>query len=79
MFSKGFRPKSLEHHLAVISFMEAVFPPKLPPESLKAFDKARKKRNEALYDKARTISESQARDLVRKAEAFVSKAVEIES
>lgn len=62
MFSKGYRPKSAEHHLAVISFMEAVYSAKLPPESLQAFDKARKRRSESVYDRPETISGSQARN-----------------
>ena len=56
MFSKGYRPRSEEHHLAVISFMQAVYSAKLPPESLQAFDKARKRRNESLYDRSGSIS-----------------------
>lgn len=77
MFSKGYRPRSEEHHLAVISFMQAVYSAKLPPESLQAFDKARKRRNESLYDRSGSISESQSRNLVEKADKFVSKAEEI--
>ena len=73
MFSKGYRPKSAEHHLAVISFIEVVYAAKIPVEVLQAFDKARKRRNESLYDKADTISESQARNLIDKAEIFVKK------
>lgn len=77
MFSKGYRPRSAEHHLAVISFMEAVYSAKFPLETLQAFDKARKRRNESLYDMAETISEKQARNLVDKAESFVKKAQEL--
>ncbi|MCL4519187.1 MAG: HEPN domain-containing protein [Thaumarchaeota archaeon] len=77
MFSKGYRPRSEEHHLAVISFMQAVYSAKLPPESLQAFDKARKRRNESLYDRSGSMSESQSRNLVEKADKFVSKAQEI--
>lgn len=61
MFSKGYRPRSEGYHLAVISFVKAVYHAKFQPEILQAFDKARKRRNEALDDKADTISESQAR------------------
>ncbi len=75
MFSKGYRPRSEEHHVAVISFVKAVYSSKFPTEVLQAFDKARRRRNESLYDKAGTISETQAKGLVEKAEAFVSTAL----
>lgn len=77
MFAKGYRPKSQEHHVAVVSFIEAVFGPKFPVEVLQAFGKARLRRNESMYDRAGSISETQARNLVGKADAFVSKATEI--
>jgi len=35
MFFKGYRPKSAEHHLAVVSFVQAVFPTKFPPKYYK--------------------------------------------
>lgn len=77
MFSKGYRPKSSEHHVAVVSFMEAVYSAKFSGEVLQAFGKARLRRNESMYDKAGSISENQGRNLVAKAESFVSKAKEI--
>ena len=39
MFSKGYRPKSQEHHVAVISFVQAVYSAKFPTEVLQAFDR----------------------------------------
>jgi uncharacterized protein (UPF0332 family) len=77
MFSRGYRPKSEEHHVAVISFVRAVYSAKFRPELLQAFDNARRRRNEALYDRAGTISETQARGLVGKAESFVDRTVEL--
>jgi uncharacterized protein (UPF0332 family) len=77
MFAKGYRPKGGEHHISVISFIQAIYSAKLPSESLQAFDKARKRRKESLYDRPETISESQARNLVEKADLFVKKAQEI--
>ena len=77
MFSKGYRPKSSEHHVAVVSFMEAVYSAKFSGEVLQAFGKARLRRSESMYDKAGSISENQGRNLVAKAESFVSKAKEI--
>ncbi len=77
MFSKGYRPKSSEHHVAVVSFIETVYSTKFPSEVLQAFGKARLRRNESLYDRAGSISETQGKNLVEKAEIFVTKAQEI--
>src|SRR5438093_3094964 len=52
MYFKGYRPKSAEHHLAVVSFVQVVFPTKFSAEVLQAFSKARLRRNESLYDRA---------------------------
>jgi uncharacterized protein (UPF0332 family) len=73
MFAKGYRPKSQEHHLAVVSFIEAVYAAKFSGDLISAFGKARVRRNESLYDKAGSISQTQAQNLVEKAEFFVSK------
>lgn len=77
MFSKGYRPKSSEHHVAVVSFAEAVYSAKFPSEVLQAFGKARLRRSESMYDRAGSISETQGRNLVDKAEIFVNQAKEI--
>jgi uncharacterized protein (UPF0332 family) len=77
MFFKGYRPKSAEHHLAVVSFVQAVFPTKFQSEVLQAFSKARLRRNESMYDRAGSISETQGKNLVEKAEIFINNAIEI--
>lgn len=77
MFAKGYRPKSQDHHLAVVSFVEAVYLAKFPEDLVGAFGKARARRNESLYDRANSISQTQAQNLVVKAEFFVNKALEI--
>jgi len=77
MFSKGYRPKSSEHHVAVVSFMEAVYSAKFSSEVLQSFGTARLRRSESMYDRAGLISETQGRNLVGKAETFVNKAQEI--
>jgi uncharacterized protein (UPF0332 family) len=77
MYDKGYRPMSADHHVAVILFVQAVHGNKFGPEVLKAFDNARKNRSESLYDAADTISPTQAKNLITKAEFFVSKAAEI--
>jgi uncharacterized protein (UPF0332 family) len=77
MFSKGYRPKSSEHHVAVVTFVEAVYSAKFPSEVLQVFGKARLRRSESMYDRAGSISETQGRNLVDKAEIFVNQAKEI--
>jgi uncharacterized protein (UPF0332 family) len=77
MYDKGYRPMSTDHHVAVILFVQAVHGSKFGPEVMKAFDNARKKRSESLYDAADTISQTQAKNLVAKAEFFMSKTTEI--
>jgi uncharacterized protein (UPF0332 family) len=77
MFSKGYRHMSQEHHVAVVSFMQAVYANKLGEDLIHSFDKARRKRSESLYDRAGSISEGQGINLVARAEEFVSKAAEI--
>lgn len=77
MFARGYRPMSQEHHLAVVMFMKAVYKSKFSEELLQAFDMARKRRSESLYDRAGLITETQGKNLVARAEVFVSKADEI--
>lgn len=77
MFAKGYRPMNQEHHVAVVSFMQAVYFARFSDELLQAFDRARRRRSESLYDRAGSVSESQGINLVAKAETFVSKAAEI--
>ncbi|PJB97533.1 MAG: hypothetical protein CO079_07075 [Nitrosopumilales archaeon CG_4_9_14_0_8_um_filter_34_10] len=77
MFSKGYRPKSSEHHVAVVSFAETVYAAKFTSEILQAFGKARLRRSESMYDRAGSISETQGRNLVEKADIFVNKAKEL--
>lgn len=77
MFAKGYRPKSQEHHLAVVSFIETVYSSKFSEDLLKSFSKARLRRNESLYDRAGLISQTQAQNLVQKAEVLVEKTLEI--
>lgn len=77
MFAKGYRPMSQEHHVAVISFVQVVYSAKFDRELLKAFDNARKRRNESWYDQVGSISPQQAEKLVRMAEEFVFKSAEL--
>ena len=77
MFSKGYRPRSQEHHTAVIEFVRTVYSTKFESNVLEAFERARRRRNESLYDFAGSISETQGRNLVQHADTFVSKTLEL--
>lgn len=77
MFDKGYRPKSQEHHTAVISFIEAVYAARFSEDLIASFGKARIRRNESLYDRVGSISKNQAQNLVEKADLFVGETLEI--
>jgi uncharacterized protein (UPF0332 family) len=77
MFAKGYRPLSHEHHVAVVSFMQAVYSAKIGSDLIRAFDNARKRRNQSWYDQAGSISSDQSENLVKVAEIFVSRAGEL--
>lgn len=71
MFSKGYRPKGSDHHVAVVSFSK-IYAKRYPSNTLEAFDRGRKHRNEFQYDDADSISESQAINMVDNSKKFVS-------
>lgn len=77
MFSKGYRPREQEHHVAVISFVQAVYPSKFKQEVLLSFQKVRKRRSESVYDRPEIVSETQSRNLAENAEIFIKKVQEI--
>ncbi len=77
MFTKGYRPKSESHHLAVVLFMKAVYSSKFPEEVLNSMDKAKRRRHDSTYDIRGFITETQAKNLVEKAEIFAKTVVEM--
>lgn len=77
MYSKGYRPRGQEQHASVIAFILDVYEKKFPPEVLQAFSKARMRRHESVYDRAGSISTSQAKNLLEKAEQFVPAAAKL--
>lgn len=76
MFSKGFRPKGFEHHVAVVSFSH-IYEKKYSSEILESFDQGRKRRHEFQYDDADAIAENQAKNLIENANKFIIKTKEI--
>lgn len=70
MFAQGFRPASVEAHKNTFAFMHLAMG-KDHEELIAYFDRMRNKRNQAIYDVAGLITETEARNLFSKATGFV--------
>jgi len=73
MFSEGYRPKGECKHVAVVEFVKLKFGREFANQILFIFDKARKKRNTAVYEQAGIISKDEAESIIKWAEKFVEK------
>lgn len=72
MYFKGFRPTSGEGaHVAVVQFAEITLGKTMRNE-VELFDRMRKKRHQAIYDRAGLISQEEARQSCAFAQEFVS-------
>jgi uncharacterized protein (UPF0332 family) len=71
MFAKGYRPGSLEGHKNTFAFMKIAMG-KDYDDLITYFDRMRNKRNQAMYDVAGLITETEARHLFSKATEFVN-------
>jgi uncharacterized protein (UPF0332 family) len=70
MFAQGYRPSSNESHKNTFAFMRLAMGKE--HEALIAyFDRMRNKRNQAIYDVAGLITETEARNILKKADGFV--------
>lgn len=70
MFFEGFRPSSHEGHKNTLAFMKIALGREYE-ELVTYFDRVRNKRNQAIYDVAGLITETEARGLFAKAAEFV--------
>lgn len=70
MFAQGFRPASSESHKNTFAFMHLALGREYST-LMTYFDRMRAKRNRAVYDEAGIITETEARNLLKKAEDFV--------
>ena len=70
MFSKEHRPRSSDHHVAVVSF-STIYEQKYTTEVITAFNQGRKRRSEFQYDDADAISETQGKNMIEKAIKFI--------
>ena len=70
MYSRGYRPAAEHGHKNTFSFLRATLGEDLA-STVGYFDRMRKKRNQAIYDVAGLISESEARTILDHAIRFV--------
>ena len=71
MFTQGFRPASTESHKNTFAFMRLAMG-KDYEELMTYFDRMRNKRHQAIYEIAGLITETEARNIMEKAEGFVA-------
>jgi len=71
MFARGYRPASAEGHKNTLAFARAAMG-KDYEEMISYFDRMRIKRNQAIYDVAGLITETEARNLFKAAGKFVA-------
>jgi len=71
MFAQGFRPASSESHKNTFAFMRLAMG-KDYEELMTYFDRMRNKRHQAIYETAGLITETEARNIMEKAEGFVT-------
>ena len=70
MFAHGYRPSAAEGHKNTFAFMRVALG-KRYDEMMTYFDRMRNKRNQAIYDVAGLITETEARNLFEKATEYV--------
>jgi uncharacterized protein (UPF0332 family) len=70
MFAQGYRPASAEGHKNTFAFMRVAMG-KTHESLITYFDRMRRKRNQAVYDVAGIITETEARALFAKAQDYV--------
>jgi len=70
MFNQGYRPAAAQGHKNTFAFMRIAMG-KRYEDIITYFDRMRSKRNQAIYDVAGLITETEARNLLAEAEEFV--------
>ena len=70
MFAQGYRPAHSEGHKNTFTFMKIILG-KECEDLIAYFDRMRNKRNQAIYDVAGLITETEAKNLFAKATEFV--------
>jgi len=71
MFANGFRPSNNESHKNIFAFMRLALSEQYR-DLIDYFDMIRNKRHQAIYEVAGLISQTEAQNLLTKAEEFVA-------
>lgn len=72
MYAEGYRPRGAGRHKTVIRFLRLAHESSFKPQ-LNRLDRVRKKRHQAVYRVAGSVSESEAKGTIEFAEQFVSR------
>lgn len=70
MYSQGYRPAAEQGHKNTLAFLQAELGEEFG-SLISYFDRMRTKRNQAIYDVAGLITETEARSILKHAEKFV--------
>ena len=76
MFSRGYRPSGEAQHVSVVKFVEASLSKEFTDVVI-AFDRMRRKRHLAIYDRAGAVSETDARNAIEWAGKFLTEVKKI--
>lgn len=76
MFSHGYRPSGEAQHVSVVKFVEASLSKEFKDVVI-AFDRMRRKRHLAIYDRTGAISETDARNAIKWAGEFLGEVKKI--
>ena len=71
MFSRGYRPSSIEGHIAVVKFLLATLGEETGEKAIIVMDGMRKKRHRAVYEEIDIVSESEAEQAITWAEELL--------
>ena len=71
MFFKGYRPSSVDGHVAVVRFLQATLESEVSERMVMIMDGMRKKRHRIVYEEIDIVSRDEALQTVRWAEEFV--------
>ncbi len=76
MFSRGYRPSGDAQHISVVKFVEASLSKDFSDVVI-AFDRMRRKRHAAVYDRIGAVSETDAKNAIEWAEKFLNEVKKI--
>ncbi len=72
MFDRGYRPSSIEGHVAVVRFLQALLGTEVSDRMVMVLNGMRKKRHRIVYEEMDIVSKDEAEQAVKWAEEFVN-------